>query len=394
MTMKLRTIQGVNVRDKNVIVRVDFNVPLDENGNVADDFRIRAALPTIQYLIDNGAKIILISHLGRPKGKRDSKYSLVGVAKRLAELLHKEVLFAPDVIGDEVELAVSGLRPGDVLLCENVRFHEEEEKNDAEFAKKIAAMGELYVNDAFSASHRAHATVEAITKFLPSYAGFLMEKEVNYLSMLTENPNRPYYLVLGGAKVSDKVALLQNLLPKVDGMVIGGAMVFTFWKAQGKETGKSIVESDLVDFAKELMKNASEQGKEIVLARDFLVSDESKENVTVKNIDDFGPGDIGYDIGPTSVSDFKNTLAKAKTVFWNGPLGLFEDPKFAEGTLQVGQFLADFAGTVVVGGGDTANAVREMGLFEKFDHVSTGGGASLEFLEGKVLPGIAPLVEG
>jgi phosphoglycerate kinase len=392
--MKLRTIQGVNVRDKNVIVRVDFNVPLDENGNVADDFRIRAALPTIQYLIDNGAKIILISHLGRPKGKRDSKYSLVGVAKRLAELLHKEVLFAPDVIGDEVELAVSGLRPGDVLLCENVRFHEEEEKNDAEFAKKIAAMGELYVNDAFSASHRAHATVEAITKFLPSYAGFLMEKEVNYLSMLTENPNRPYYLVLGGAKVSDKVALLQNLLPKVDGMVIGGAMVFTFWKAQGKETGKSIVESDLVDFAKELMKNASEQGKEIVLARDFLVSDESKENVTVKNIDDFGPGDIGYDIGPTSVSDFKNTLAKAKTVFWNGPLGLFEDPKFAEGTLQVGQFLADFAGTVVVGGGDTANAVREMGLFEKFDHVSTGGGASLEFLEGKVLPGIAPLVEG
>ncbi|WP_018963056.1 phosphoglycerate kinase [Coprothermobacter platensis] len=391
--MKLRTVREADVKNKKVIVRVDFNVPLDADGNVVDDFRIRAALPTIQYLIDNGAKIILISHLGRPKGKRDKKYSLVGVAKRLAELLHKEVLFAPDVIGEEVELAVNGLRAGDVLLCENVRFHEEEEKNDPEFAKTIASMGELYVNDAFSASHRAHATVEAITKYLPSYAGFLMEKEVNYLSMLTENPERPYFLVLGGAKVSDKVALLQNLLPKVDGMVIGGAMVFTFWKAQGKETGKSIVEADLVDFARQLMEDASKQGKEIVLAQDFLVSDEAKESVSVKNINDFGPEDIGYDIGPESIKSFKNALVKAKTVFWNGPLGLFEEEKFANGTREVGTFLGDFSGTVVVGGGDTANAVREMGLFDKFDHVSTGGGASLEFLEGKVLPGIAPLLE-
>lgn len=391
--MKLRTVREADVKNKKVIVRVDFNVPLDADGNVVDDFRIRAALPTIQYLIDNGAKIILISHLGRPKGKRDKKYSLVGVAKRLAELLHKEVLFAPDVIGEEVELAVNGLRAGDVLLCENVRFHEEEEKNDPEFAKTIASMGELYVNDAFSASHRAHATVEAITKYLPSYAGFLMEKEVNYLSMLTENPERPYFLVLGGAKVSDKVALLQNLLPKVDGMVIGGAMVFTFWKAQGKETGKSIVETDLVDFARQLMEDASKQGKEIVLAQDFLVSDEAKESVSVKNINDFGPEDIGYDIGPESIKSFKNALVKAKTVFWNGPLGLFEEEKFANGTREVGTFLGDFSGTVVVGGGDTANAVREMGLFDKFDHVSTGGGASLEFLEGKVLPGIAPLLE-
>ncbi|HOK24215.1 MAG TPA: phosphoglycerate kinase [Coprothermobacter proteolyticus] len=390
--MKLRSIRDAEVRNKRVIVRVDFNVPLDAEGNVVDDFRIRAALPTIEYLVENGAKVILISHLGRPKGKRDKKYSLVGVAKRLAELLHKEILFAPDVVGEEVELAVNGLRSGDILLCENVRFHEEEEKNDAEFAKNIASLGEIFVNDAFSASHRAHATVEGITKFLPSYAGFLMEKEVNYLSMLTENPQRPYYLVLGGAKVSDKVALLQNLLPKVDGMVIGGAMVFTFWKAQGKEIGKSIVEDDLVGFAKELLEQATTQNKEIVLAKDFVVADENKEHVEIKTISDFGPADIGYDIGPESIKEFKNALVKARTVFWNGPLGLFEDAKFAEGTKQVGAFLADFPGTVVVGGGDTANAVREMGLFEKFAHVSTGGGASLEFLEGKVLPGIAPLV--
>ncbi|NPV88644.1 phosphoglycerate kinase [Coprothermobacteraceae bacterium] len=392
--MKLRSIRDVEVKGKRVILRVDFNVPLDENGNVVDDFRINSALPTIQYLLDKGARLIVISHLGRPKGKRDPKYSLIGVAKRLAELMRKEVLFAPDVVGEEVELAVAGLRDGDLLLCENVRFHEEEEKNDPEFASRIAKLGDLYVNDAFSASHRAHATVEGITRYLPSYAGFLMEKEVKYLSMLTEGPTRPYYLVLGGAKVSDKVALLENLLPRVDGVLVGGAMAFTFWKALGKETGQSIVEPELMEFARQLVEKAEKEHKSLVLASDFVVSDETRSRIATKSIDEFEPTDIGLDVGPETLRQFASVLSEASTVFWNGPLGLFEDSRFAQGTRALAEFLTGRSGlTCVVGGGDTANAVRELGFFDKFAHVSTGGGASLEFLEGKILPGIAPLLE-
>jgi phosphoglycerate kinase len=392
--MGLRTVRDADVQGKRVLVRVDFNVPI-ESGKVLDDWRLRATLPTIRYLTERGAKVILLSHLGRPKGKRDEQFSLRPVAQRLSELLGQPVQFADDCVGEVAEQTVARLQAGEVLLLENLRFHAGEEANDDSFAQQLARLGDVFVNDAFGAAHRAHASVHAITKFLPSYAGLLMEQEVTHLSRLLEAPEKPFVAVLGGAKVSDKIGVIRNLLTKVDALLIGGAMAFTFLKAQGYETGKSLVEADKLDLANALLGEAREKGVELVLPVDVAVAESDAEDAATQVVPVTAiPADkAGYDIGPETANLFAERIRTAKTVFWNGPMGRFERTPFKAGTKAIAEALAQCSGTTVVGGGETAAAAFEFGIADKVTHVSTGGGAALELLEGRELPGIAVLKE-
>jgi len=388
-----KTIEDIDVRGKRVLVRVDFNVPLDENGNITDDTRIRAALPTIQYLIKNNAKVILMSHLGRPKGEFDPKYSLAPVAKHLSKLLGQEVIMAKDVIGESAKNAVANMKEGQVVLLENVRFHKEETKNDPEFAKALAQLGDIYVNDAFGSAHRAHASTEGVAHYLPAVAGYLIQKELEVMGKALENPERPFVAILGGAKVSDKIGVIENLINKVDVLLIGGGMAYTFLKAKGYEVGNSLLEEDKVELAKQLMEKAKEKGVKLLLPVDNVVAEEFKADAPHKVVDSdkIEPGWMGMDIGPKTREMFGEEIKKAKTVVWNGPMGVFEMPAFAEGTKAVAKYVSECGGTTIIGGGDSAAAVEQLGFADKMTHISTGGGASLEFLEGKVLPGIAAL---
>ncbi|AIE87506.1 phosphoglycerate kinase [Fimbriimonas ginsengisoli Gsoil 348] len=388
MGLSKKTVRDIDVQGKRVLVRCDFNVPL-EGGAITDDRRITEALPTIKYLIDHQAIVILASHLGRPKGVTP-EFSLRPVAARLSELLGKNVPLLPDCVGPEVKGAVDAAKPGDVLLLENVRFHPEEEKNDPEFAKQLAAIAQIYVNDAFGTAHRAHASTEGVAHILPGVAGFLIEKEIQHLGQAVENPKRPFVAVMGGSKVRDKIALIDNLLPRVDRLLVGGGMVFTFYKAQGHAIGKSLLDADSLDYAKRLL---DENPDKIVLPTDIVVADRLAEDVETKvvPIDGIADGMIGADIGPDSQHNFAEIIAQAGTVLWNGPMGVFEMKPFEAGTRAVAQALADGKAVSIVGGGDSAAAVEKFGVADKMSHVSTGGGASLEFLEGKELPGIAAL---
>ncbi len=386
--MNKKTIRDVNLKNKRALVRVDFNVPL-KDGKVSDDTRIVASLPTIKYLIDQSAKVILCSHLGRPAGK-DQKFSLRPIAARLQDLLGNHVTFVADCVGQPVERVVEGMNAGDVVLLENVRFYPEEEKNDPAFAKKLAAFGDVYVNDAFGSAHRAHASTEGVAHYLPAVAGFLMEKELNYLGAALANPARPFVAILGGAKVSDKIKVINNLLPKVDSLLIGGGMANTFAKANGYPVGQSLVEQDKLDLARELMQRS--QGK-LVFPVDWVIADKfaadaKSQVVPVESIPD---GWRILDIGPKTIELFDEFLRKAKMVIWNGPLGVFEFPAFAKGTVEIAKRLAQSSATTIIGGGDSAAAVEQAGVADKMTHISTGGGASLEFLEGRVLPGVAAL---
>ncbi|MGE5629760.1 MAG: phosphoglycerate kinase [Caulobacteraceae bacterium] len=385
-----KSIQDIAVKGKKVLVRVDFNVPIDDNGNITDDRRIREALPTIKYLKDNKAKVILMSHLGRPKGKFNRKYSLKPVAERLSERLNAEVKLAEDVIGDEVKAMVDGLNEGDVMLLENVRFYEEEEKNDKEFAKKIASLGDIYVNDAFGTAHRAHATTAGIADYLPSAIGFLIKKELDIMGKAITEPERPFVAVLGGAKVSDKIGVIENLFDKVDTLLICGGMAYTFFKAMGYEIGKSILEADKVELAGEMLKKADSKGVKLLLPVDIVVTPEFNNDSPRKTVDaDKIPADeMGLDIGEKTRAVFSEIIKNAKTVVWNGPAGVFEMPNFAKGTNALAEAMSECKGTTIVGGGDSAAAVEQLGFAGKITHISTGGGASLEFLEGKILPGI------
>ena len=394
--MNKLTIDQVELSHKRVLVRVDFNVPLDGD-KVTDDIRIRESLPTIRKIIASKGKCILMSHLGRPKGKRAMEFSLAPAAKRLSELLGQPVIMAPDCVGEEVERVVHQLEPGMVVLLENLRFHPEEEKNDDDFSKQLAKLGDIYVNDAFGSAHRAHASTEGVTKHLqPAVAGYLMQKELQYLGKALSNPERPFVAVLGGSKISGKIDVIENLMGKVDTILIGGGMAYTFFRAMGKEIGNSILEVEKVDLAHDLLKRATESPTKLLLPSDSRVSDELKAGVPirVKSNDTLSEGEVAGDIGPDTERQYADIIRRAKTVVWNGPMGVFEISEFAQGTKVVAQALADAtkAGAItVVGGGDSAAAVKKFGLDDKVSHVSTGGGASLEFLEGKELPGVVAL---
>jgi phosphoglycerate kinase len=387
--MSKKTVKDISVKDKRVLLRVDFNVPLAD-GEVADDTRIRAALPTIQYLLDQEAAVILMSHLGRPKGKVSEELRMDPVARRLSELLGQEVIKVDDCIGPEVERAAAALEPGQVLLLENLRFHPEEENNDQTFAQRLASLADLYVNDAFGTAHRAHASTSGVPRYLPAVAGLLMERELDFLDKALARPERPFVAILGGAKVSDKIGLIRNLLSKVDLLLIGGAMANTFLKAQGYEVGQSLVEDESLPMARELLQQAA--GK-LVLPVDVVVGDDFAAEAKAKTVDieTVPPSWRILDVGPGTLNLFKEKLASAKTVVWNGPLGVFEFPKFAIGTITLARALAETQATTIVGGGDSIAALRQAGLEGKMSHVSTGGGASLELLEGKTLPGVAAL---
>ncbi|MBK7378439.1 MAG: phosphoglycerate kinase [Ignavibacteriales bacterium] len=395
--MNKLSIDKVELNNKRVLVRVDFNVPQDDNLNITDDNRIVASLPTIKKIISSNGKAILMSHFGRPKGKVNPKYSLKPCAKRLGELLGKEVKLAPDCIGEDVKGMVDAMKSGDVLLLENVRFHEEEEKNDENFSKQLASLGDVYINDAFGSSHRAHASTEGITKFIPiCAAGYLMQKELDYLGNALSQPKRPYCAVLGGAKISGKIDVIMNLFDKVDTLIIGGGMAFTFFKAQGKEIGKSLLEEDKVELAKEVLQKASASKVNFFLPVDVVVASEFKNEspAFTVNVDNIPSDKMGLDIGAASVKLFTEELLKSKTIVWNGPMGVFEMDNFASGTFAIARTLAEATkngAITVIGGGDSAAAISKAGLEDKVSHVSTGGGASLEFLEGKVLPGVAAL---
>lgn len=389
-----KTLKDIDVKGKRVLVRVDFNVPLDKNGNIEDDYRIRATIPTIEYLIKEGAKTILISHLGRPKGV-DNSLRMDPVARRLSELLNKNVHKLNDCIGEEVEYFIKNLKEGDVVLLENVRFHPEEEKNDPEFARKLASLADVFVNDAFGAAHRAHASTHGVAKYLPAVAGFLMDKEIKFLSAVRDNPQKPYFIILGGAKISDKIAMIENLLDKVDAILIGGGMANTFLKAIGNKVGKSLCEDDKLDFAKGLLKKAEEKGVKMLLPVDLKIAPApDSKDIKVVSSREVPEEYAAYDIGPETVELFKKELKRAKMIFWNGPLGMFEREPFDEGTNEIAKFLVTLADVIsVAGGGDTASALKKAGVDEKFTHVSTGGGASLEFMEGRSLPGIEILLD-
>jgi len=388
--MKKKTVRDIDVKGKRVLVRVDFNVPL-KGDKVTDDTRIRAALPTIQYLLEKGSAVILMSHLGRPKEGPDPKYSMKPTAIRLAELLGKPVAFSDDCVGPKAEAAASALKPGDVLVLENTRFYKGETKNDPKLAEQMAKLAGIYVNDAFGSAHRAHASTEGVTRFLPAVAGFLMEKELDYLGGVMENPRRPFLAILGGAKVSDKIGVISSLLDKADTLLIGGGMANTFLKAKGLVVGDSLVEDEVLGTAKELMAKA---GSRMLLPVDVVIAqameaDSATQTVAVARVP---AGWRILDVGPETVKKFKEALLSAKTVVWNGPMGVFEMPPFAAGTKAVAAALADLKGaTTVVGGGDSVAAVTQAGLAERISHISTGGGASLEFLEGKPLPGVVAL---
>jgi phosphoglycerate kinase len=388
------TVDKVNLKGKRVFVRVDFNVPLDDNLNITDDTRIRESLPTIAYIIKYGGRLILASHLGRPKGQVNEKMRLRPAAQRLSQLLGKEVKMAPDCIGPEVEKMVQQMQDGDVLLLENLRFHLEEEKNNPQFAKQLAALADVYVNDAFGTAHRAHASTEGITHYISTCAaGFLIEKELKYLGGALENPQRPFVAILGGAKVSDKIPVIANLLKLVDSLLIGGAMTYTFLKAQGYEVGKSKVDEEGIPMAKDILAQIPTAKAKVLFTVDCLVADAFDQSANTRIVPVTAiPADWqGIDIGPQTFEQFAAELKKAKTVVWNGPVGVFEIDKFAEGTRKIASLLAELHATTIIGGGDTAAAVLKFGLTDKMSHVSTGGGASLEFLEGKELPGIAAL---
>ena len=393
--MNKKTVRDIDVKDKKVLVRVDFNVPLakDGSGRITDDSRIRAALPTIDYLLENGAKVILISHLGRPGGEYKKEFSLEPVAKWLEEKYKDKFFFFPSetVVDDNVAKEVSGLKDGQVCLLENTRFVKGETKNDPEFAKRLASLAEVYVNDAFGTSHRAHASNVGVAALLPSALGFLVEKEVAYMGKALENPDRPFVSILGGAKVSDKIGVIENLIKKVDTILIGGGMAYTFLKAEGKEIGKSLLEADKIDLSLELMKKAKDNNVKLLLPVDAVVADEIKDGAKTEIVDiDNIPADKeALDIGPKTAKLFADEIKNAKTVVWNGPMGVFEIKEFANGTNEVAKALAESKATTIVGGGDSALAIEQAGFKDKISHVSTGGGASLEFLEGKDLPGIS-----
>jgi phosphoglycerate kinase len=396
VTMDKKTIEKVDLKGKRVFIRADFNVPFDENGNITDDGRIRSTLPTINYALDAGAKVILASHLGRPKGKPNPKYSLAPVALRLNRLLNKEVKFAKDCIGPDVEHLVQGMRPGDVLLLENLRFHAEEEKNDEGFSKALAAFTDVYVNDAFGTAHRAHASTYGITKYVKvSVAGFLMKKEIDYLQKTVANPVRPFVAILGGAKVSGKIGVIENLQNKVDKIIVGGAMAFTFIKARGRETGNSLIEPEMLDIAQRTRKGLRESGVKFYLPVDFVVAESMEDGATTKIVtsQEIPKGWVGLDIGPATTRLFAEAIQDAKTIIWNGPMGMFEKDAYSRGTFAIARSVADAYATTIVGGGDTDVAVHKAGVSDSITFISTGGGASLELLEGKELPGLAALTD-
>ncbi len=389
-------LKNLDVKGKRVLMRVDYNVPLNEKREITDDTRIRETLPSVRYVLDNGGKLVLMAHLGRPKGERKPDESLAPAAKRLSDLIGRPVTMAPDCIGEEVEKIVAAMKAGDVVLLENLRFHKAEEKNDPDFAAKLAKLGDVYVNDAFGAAHRAHASTEGVTKhFDKCAAGFLMEKELQYLGGVLENPEKPFIAIMGGAKISGKIDAITNLLPKVEKLLIGGGMAYTFYKAMGLEIGNSLLEEDRVSMADDLLKKS---GDKIVLPVDVVLADDFKNDAKTQIVarEKMLPGWEGVDIGPKTVEKFGEIIRGAKTVIWNGPMGVFEMPNFAKGTNQLAEAVAKAtaAGAItVIGGGDTASAVKQAGLGEKMSHISTGGGASLEFMEGKELPGVAALTD-
>ena len=390
--MNKKTVKDLDVQGKKVLVRVDFNVPLDDQQNITDDRRIVSALPTIRYLLNHGAAVILMSHLGRPKGQVQPEYSLGPVATRLSELLAQPVRMVPDCVGPDVQAAVAAMNPGDVVLLENLRFHNEETKNEPEFARQLASLADLYVNDAFGTAHRAHASTEGVTHYLPAAAGFLMEKELDFLGKAVESPEHPFVAILGGAKISDKIGVIDNLLCKVDKLIIGGGMANTFLKAQGYAVADSLVEDDSLDSARTLLKQGPNK---LILPVDVVVADGFANDAQkqVVKIDAVPAGWRILDIGPDTVKLFSDLLTTAKTVVWNGPMGVFEFPEFAKGTFALAHTLANIQAVTIIGGGDSAAAIEQAGLADRITHISTGGGASLEFLEGKTLPGVAALVD-
>jgi phosphoglycerate kinase (EC 2.7.2.3) len=387
--MQKKTVRDIEVQGKRVLARVDFNVPM-QDGQITDDRRIRESLPTIQYLLERGATVILMSHFGRPKGQRDLKYSLRPVATRLEQLLGRPVHFFDDCTGAAVEAGVASLPPNAVALLENVRFYPQEEANDPEFARALARLGEVYVNDAFGSAHRAHASTEGVAHYLPAVAGLLMEKELRYLGQALANPERPFVAILGGAKVRDKIGVIQNLLPKVDKLLIGGGMAFTFLKAQGYEIGKSLLDADSLEFAAQMLQQA---GDKIALPTDVVVAPALESNAPTQTVpvNQIPPDQMGLDIGAATAQAFGEIVKAARTVVWNGPLGAFETPPFEQGTRAVLGALAESGAVSILGGGDTAAAAEQLGFADQMTHISTGGGASLEFLEGKTLPGVAAL---
>ena len=388
--MNKKTVKDIDLKGKKVFVRCDFNVPMDENQNITDNTRIVAALPTIKYLLEQNCKIILASHLGRPKGEVKPEFSLKPVAKELSKLLGKEVIMANDVIGEDATTKAENLKEGEIMLLENVRFHREETDNDPEFAKKLASMAEIFVNDAFGTAHRAHASTTGIADYIPGVAGFLIEKELKFLGNAINNPERPFVAILGGAKVSDKIGVIDSLLDKVDTLMIGGGMAYTFFKAQGYNVGNSLCEVEKTDLTLEAMEKAKSKGVKLLLPIDTKIGKEFKPDTESKTVawTEIPDGWEGFDIGEKTIEMFKNELQSAKTVIWNGPLGLFEFDQFAIGTNEIAKTLAELDATTIIGGGDSAAAVTKAGLADKMTHISTGGGASLEFLEGKKLPGI------
>jgi phosphoglycerate kinase len=392
--MSKKSLEELQLKGKRVLIRADFNVPLNEKGEITDDSRIVKTLPTIRYALKKQAKVILMSHLGRPDGQRNPRYSLAPVAKRLSELLNQPVDFASDCLGSEPERKAASLKEGGVLLLENVRFHPEEEKNDPNFAQALARLADLYVNDAFGAAHRAHASTEAVAHLLPSAAGLLLSREIEYFEKVVGAPERPFVTILGGAKVSDKIKIVGNLLEKTDALLIGGAMAYPFCQVKGWSIGGSKFEVAGADLARKILADAERKGVEVVLPVDHVTAQKLERGAPVRTVEPNIPaGWMGLDVGPKTVSEFKKVLAKAKTILWNGPLGVCEVPPFDRGSREIAEFISALKATTIIGGGDTAAAVKDFGLEGKMSHVSTGGGASLEYLEGKMLPGVAALPE-
>ena len=391
--MSKKTIRDIDLKGKRVIVRVDFNVPQDKEGKITDDNRIVGALPTIKYLVEQNAKVVLMSHLGRPKGEFNMKYSLAPAALRLSELLGRPVKMAKDVIGEDADSTVASLKEGEVCLLENLRFHNEEEKNDADFAKKLSGYGDIYVNDAFGTAHRAHASTEGVAHYLPAVSGFLIEKELKFLGGAVEHPDRPFVAILGGAKVSDKIGVINNLLEKVDVLIVGGGMAYTFIKAQGGEIGKSLLEADRLEYALEMIEKAKAKGVKLLLPEDSVAADAYSNDAKIEVVDSYKipEGYLGLDIGPKAQKAFAEAIRGAKTGVWNGPMGVSERSNFAAGTVAVAKAMAESEAVTIIGGGDSAAAVVQLGFGDKMSHISTGGGASLEFLEGLELPGVAAL---